>query len=216
MIRKEIQYKDLEGNNVVGEFWFHMSVAEMLEMEKEVEGGMKAVVQKIVDTEDETKVLPLLRDLISRSVGKKSSDGRRFLKTREDKSDLVDSDAYSKLMIELLTVPNAAVEFFNGVAPKDIHELAQKVAAQDTSSSSTEGTPVPEAHFNAEAFGRQGASATPVQDERDYTDWRTYTEAELLSMDNDMFEAVAGKVKPGMDRTLMGIAFRRRARQAGA
>lgn len=235
MLRKEIQYKDLEGNNVRGEFYFHLSTVELIEMETEVEGGLKVRMQRMIDGQDQTKVMSTLRSIVARAVGEKASDGRRFLKERENKSPFLDSNAYSAFVIELLTDTKSAIDFFNGVVPNDLaetaaeagvgpsqEELAKTAASLNFPGLSAEDnkalaatpvptstvTPVPESPLNAAAFGHT--------DDRDYTDWRTYTKDELLAMDNDMFEAVGGKVRPGMDKILMGIAFQRRARQGGA
>jgi hypothetical protein len=213
MLKKVIQYKDLEGNNVVDDFWFHLSIADILEMETEVEGGLKARLQKMIDSKDDTQILSIMRGIVTRAVGVKSTDGRRFMKDAEHKSAFLDSNAYSAFLVEIMTLPGAAVDFANGVVPADLDEQIAKAKSnqqqEDPTSSSTSSptstvTPVSESPLNAQSFGRT--------EERDFTDWRTYTEAELLGMDNDMFEAIGGKIRPGVDKVLLAIAFKRRNR----
>jgi hypothetical protein len=232
MLKKIIQYSDLDGNQVVDEFWFHLSIAEVLEMEKEVEGGLSTRVRKMIDSKDETKVLSTLRGIVSRAVGAKAADGRRFMKGPEDKSPLLDSDAYSKLLIELMTVDGAAVEFVNGIVPKDLKEQAQAAEELQSKTASTSTmTSIPESPLSAKEFNFPGLSpednqslaSTPAQDERDYTDWRTYTKSELTEMDSDTFEMVSGlvggKFKPSTDKVLLNIAIQRKMRsgaQGGA
>jgi hypothetical protein len=234
MIKKTIQYNDLEGNNVVDDFYFHLSEVELVEMETEVEGGLQVRMRRMIDGQEQTKVMATLRDIVARAVGRKSPDGRRFMKDPDDKTPLLYSDAYSKLCVELLTDTQAAIEFFNGIVPKDLGEKnAEAVAKQaaeaaeapkpvtdlnfpglsaeanaELAKSTATVSPVPESPLNAASFGRT--------DDRDLTDWRNYKEDELLALDDDLWNVVVGPVKAGMDKKLIALTIRRRNAKGAA
>ena len=60
MYKKTITYTDFNGTERTEDFYFHMTQAEILKMEYSQEGGMTNVIQKIIETEETTKLLPLL------------------------------------------------------------------------------------------------------------------------------------------------------------
>ena len=118
MIKKRITYTDFNGEERTEDFYFNLTKAELAEMENSVDGGFSAYLQKIKDAQN----LPeLFKDLILRSYGEKSADGRRFIKKRngENLSDIFEStEAYSVLFMELAQNADAAAEFVNGVVPQ--------------------------------------------------------------------------------------------------
>mgnify|MGYP003325394612 CR=1 FL=1 len=103
MITKTITYKDFLGNERTEKFSFHFSEAELGEMELTTEGGMGAYIKKITDEKDAKKLAELFKDVIQKSYGKLSEDGRRFKKSPEILEDFVETNAYSKLWLELAT-----------------------------------------------------------------------------------------------------------------
>ena len=60
-------------------------------------------------------------DLILRSYGKKSLDGKQFEKSPEMSIAFQQTEAYSELVVELLSDANAAAAFVNGITscPQD-------------------------------------------------------------------------------------------------
>ena len=79
-------------------------------------------------------LIDLFKDLILRSYGEKSADGRRFIKSKELSTAFSQTEAYSELFMELVTDAEKAAEFVNGITPaiptdkatlKDIEEQAK-------------------------------------------------------------------------------------------
>ena len=83
MLKKSITYEDFNGNEVTEEFAFHLSKADLIEMEAERRGGLAAYLQHIIDSNDGAAIINAFKDLLLRSIGKVSEDGKRFVKSEE-------------------------------------------------------------------------------------------------------------------------------------
>lgn len=77
------------------------------------------------------EIMNTFSDLIYRSYGKKSLDGRRFDKTEEAKRDFMETEAYSVLFTEIVTDAKKAAEFFNGVIPKDMAADIERIMKEN-------------------------------------------------------------------------------------
>ena len=134
MIGKTITYEDYNGNQRKETFFFHLSKAELMEMELVQDGGMEQMIQRIIDTQDRKKIVEIFKDIILRSYGEKSLDGKRFEKVRDGKrlaDDFAQTEAYSILFMELATDSDAASAFINGVLPQGLAaEAAEKSRQQ--------------------------------------------------------------------------------------
>lgn len=120
MIIKSITYKDFLGNERTEDFRFHLSSAELAEMELSTSGGMERMLNTIVKTQDTPKLIKIFKDLILRSYGEVSNDGKRFMKSEEMSKAFEESNAYDNLFMELVTDSNKAADFFKGIVPDDI------------------------------------------------------------------------------------------------
>jgi hypothetical protein len=132
VLKKTITYEDFNGETVSEDFFFHLSKAELVELEMSHEGGLSEALQRIVEAEDAKSIIKEFKNIILGSYGKKSPDGRRFIKNQELRDEFESSEAYSTLFMELVTDADAAAEFVNGVIPKGLAEEAAKVAARNT------------------------------------------------------------------------------------
>lgn len=130
MIKKTITYTDYDGNERTEDFFFHMNKAEVLEMEYSIGGGLSKSIEKISKLQDTTKIIPMLKDLILRSYGEKSGDGKRFIKSEELSKAFEQTEAYSNLIVDLITHADEAGKFIGGIigASEDEIEEAKKKA----------------------------------------------------------------------------------------
>lgn len=131
MIKWPITYTDFEGNEQTEEFRFALNRSELMEMNFSATGGMEKMLQKIIDTKDTKKMIEIFKDLITRSYGELSDDGRRFIKIRDGHKladDFVQTAAYDEMFMQLATDDKKAAEFINGVIPKD---LVKQMEAQN-------------------------------------------------------------------------------------
>ena len=127
MFTKKITYTNYDGIEVTEEFRFHLNKAEILEMQMGTPGGLSAMLQRIVDAKDSPAIMKEFKDLILKSYGVKSDDGRFFRKSEELSRDFSQTEAYSQLFMELCMNDGAAAEFINNVIPTDLREQVAKM-----------------------------------------------------------------------------------------
>ena len=117
MLKKTIEYVDYNGVTRKEDFYFNLTEAELLEMHLVQEGGMEAYINRIMQTQDMRALITVFKELIFKSFGVKSLDGKRFIKSEEQSIEFSQTEAYSKLYMELATDDVAAAEFVNGIVP---------------------------------------------------------------------------------------------------
>ena len=120
MIKKTYEYKDLEGRTHVEDHYFALSKAELAEWELTTDGGMREYLTRIVEEGNPKVIIAAFKDLLMRSYGKRSEDGRRFIKSDALSLEFMQTEAYSELFIELVTDAKAAAEFVRGIVPGDL------------------------------------------------------------------------------------------------
>lgn len=128
MLKKTIEYTDFNDVTRKEDFYFHFSKAELMEMELSTTGGLQAMIQKIMSTQDVPAIVKVFKELILKAYGEKSADGKAFIKVDENGHKLCNkfaqTEAYSKLFMELATNSEAAAAFVNGIVPADIDTSA--------------------------------------------------------------------------------------------
>ena len=130
MIKKTITYSDYNGTERTEDFYFNLTKAEITKMELSIKGGLAEMIKRIVDAQDTPAIIEVFEDLIKRSFGVKTPDGRGFIKRAEDLESFMATEAYSQLFMELATDADAAAAFVNGVVPADMAKQAAIEAAK--------------------------------------------------------------------------------------
>ena len=129
MIKKTITYTDYDGNERTEDFYFNLNKPELLEWQASEAGGLEKKIERLTKEQDIAKIIELMKDIIKKSYGVKSDDGKRFVKNEEVLNDFMQSEAYSELFMSLATDADAAAEFINGILPAGLAEEAQKISA---------------------------------------------------------------------------------------
>lgn len=127
MLKKTIKYNDYDGNEREEDFYFNLDEAELMEMELTTNGGLAAKIERIVKEQDNAKIIQIFKDIIIKSYGKKSEDGRRFIKNDEIREEFTQTRAYSALFMELSSDADAATKFIEGIIPGNIDMNDPKV-----------------------------------------------------------------------------------------
>lgn len=117
MLKKTISYTDYEGNERTEDFYFNFTKAEVTEMELGVNGGLTAMLNRIIAAQDAPTIVKTFKELILKAYGEKSLDGKRFIKSTELADAFSQTEAYSILFMELATNADAAAKFFNAIIP---------------------------------------------------------------------------------------------------
>lgn len=128
MIKKVITYTDYNGVERTEPFYFNLSKAELIEMETSVDGGLSDCLKKISVARDMPKIYAFFKDLILKSYGEKSDDGRRFIKSAQLSEEFSQTEAYSTLYVELATDADKGLEFINGIMPDGFSMTSDEVA----------------------------------------------------------------------------------------
>lgn len=122
MVKKTIKYKNWDGVEVVEDFYFNLTKAELVYMEAE-EGGLRARLEHIINMSDTNEIIKFVRYLISKSYGVKSDDGRRFMKSPELSKEFEETAAYETFIDELIlsdTPETNLINFMKGVLPQGL------------------------------------------------------------------------------------------------
>ena len=120
MIKETITFTDYNGGTRTEDFYFHLNKAEIMKMEMSTAGGLAERIQRVVAAQDQPSIIAIFEDLIQKSYGVKTPDGKGFLKRKEDLEAFVATEAYSELFMKLATDADAAARFVNGIVPADI------------------------------------------------------------------------------------------------
>ena len=116
MFKHNIKYTDYNGVERNEQFYFNFSKAELMEMELSTQAGVEEMIRMMIATNDNAKIVQLFKDLILKSYGIKSEDGKRFLKSKELRDQFEQSEAYSEFFMAMLANEDGLqTKFINGV-----------------------------------------------------------------------------------------------------
>lgn len=132
MLKKTITYTDYDGNERTEDYYFNLSKAELLEMEMSTNGGLEKFCQKIIAEKDTKRMMEMWKELILKSYGEKSLDGKRFIKSQELVDSFTQTEAYSELFMELASNADTAAAFVKGIIPKNLLAQIEKEKLTDT------------------------------------------------------------------------------------
>lgn len=130
MLKREIKYKDFNGNEQTEVFHFNISRQELMEMLVEPDEGLDKWLEKILATKDNRALLAQFKKIILSSYGEKSEDGKRFVKTDEIREVFAQTAAYDALFTDLTTNEASAADFIKGIVPEDMAEMAEAAEAK--------------------------------------------------------------------------------------
>lgn len=134
MFAKKITYTDFSGETRTEEFLFNMSKTDIVQWQYSVKGGIDSLFKKVVNENDQTALVSLVKDLIHRAYGEKSLDGKKFEKRRNGvdlADDFEQTAAYDILFMELVSDAQAAAAFVNGIMPPELIAAATNNNAID-------------------------------------------------------------------------------------
>ena len=126
MIAKTMTYKDFNNVERTETFYFNLTPAEAIEMEVMESGGLGVYIDRIIQEQDAKKIIEIFKDLILRSYGVKSNDGKHFLKDEKLRAAFASTNAYSDLFMQLATDADMASAFLNGIVPQMSEEEIAK------------------------------------------------------------------------------------------
>lgn len=120
-------YTDFSGEERTEDFMFHLSKAELREMQFSKEGGLAEWLEKIVKSKNNPEIIRIFKQILLKSYGEVSEDKRRFVKSDKISEEFSQTVAYDLIFNELLENEKTMADFINGVMPKEVIELDQLV-----------------------------------------------------------------------------------------
>ena len=132
MLKKTITYTDYDGKERTEDFYFNLTEAELTEMQLSAEGGLDVVMKRLIQEQNSSEMIRIFKDIIRKAYGEKSDDGKYFRKSKEI-SDLFEcTEAYNDLFMDIVSSPDSAMEFVQGILPAKIREqIAKEQSAQN-------------------------------------------------------------------------------------
>ena len=143
MLVKTITYNDYDNNERTETLYFNMNKMELTEFAADLPddvfknvSGVKSIqdVAKVANKMGSRGIIKFIKELVLRSYGVKSEDGRRFIKSKELSEEFSQTIAYDMFMSELMSDDNAASNFVNGLIPASMAGELDEVKAQLESS----------------------------------------------------------------------------------
>lgn len=143
MLVKTITYNDYDNNERTETLYFNMNKMELTEFAADLPddvfknvSGVKSIqdVANVVNKMGSRGIIKFIKELVLRSYGVKSEDGRRFIKSKELSEEFSQTIAYDMFMSELMSDDNAASNFVNGLIPASMAGELDEVKAQLESS----------------------------------------------------------------------------------
>ena len=99
MLKETVKYLDFDGVEQTENLYFNINRMELIAMQARYgKEDMAKYIERIVQEQDFVKIHDLLNDIVLTSYGKKSEDGKRFLKSEEIKEEFRTSLAYGALV----------------------------------------------------------------------------------------------------------------------
>lgn len=119
MFKKTMTYKDYNGEDVTRTFYFNISRAELIELEASSDGGVFTLIDQLTENRDIHRIVEIFKTFILKSIGRKSPDGERFIKSEEIAQEFSQTEAFSDLFVELASDSDFAAEFVKGILPNE-------------------------------------------------------------------------------------------------
>lgn len=132
MLTRTIVYTDFNGLEREETYYFRLNKPELMEMELSERGGLAELVERAVKAKDGHIIMTTFKQIILKSFGVKSADGKRLEKSEEISRAFEQSPAYEILFEELVTDAKKAADFVNAVIPDELVSKAPKVLPATT------------------------------------------------------------------------------------
>jgi hypothetical protein len=159
LLKKTITYKDFNDEEVSEDFFFHLSKAELVELEMSHKGGLSEALKLIIASDDGKAIITEFKNILLTSYGIRSEDGRRFIKNQNLRDEFESTEAYSTLFMELVTNADAAIEFINGIIPAGMVSEVEGLGRTETAPTLAAVPPVPEPVVETRVITREEVDA---------------------------------------------------------
>lgn len=130
MLKETVTYVDFNGENQSEELFFHLMKHEMTDLAYDLPKSISealgedptnidtnAAAAKLIDTMGGRGILEFTKELLLRSYGIKSEDGKQFIKTKEIREAFAQSLAFDAMLDMLMSDDAKAKHFMESLIP---------------------------------------------------------------------------------------------------
>lgn len=122
MYKYEAIYENYFGETRKETVCFQLSRPEIMGLASELPGGFEAGAQKLIDSHDDRAMFANFQNVIAKSYGEISQDGRRFVKGPELSKAFMETPIYEQIFDKMISDPQFLKEFIAGIVPEDNKE----------------------------------------------------------------------------------------------
>lgn len=115
MLKETMTYVDFDGNEVTEDLYFNLNTVELHRANAKYGGNIEEEIKRIIANDEAEKMVEILEYIILTSYGVKAPDGKRFVKTKENRDNFEYSIAYAELFTAILMSPQKAQSFAEGL-----------------------------------------------------------------------------------------------------
>ena len=117
MLKEKIKYIDYNGLEREEDFYFNLNKVELVELQLNTPGGFDKKLSEAIEKQDIPSIVSIVKDLVIKSYGVKSEDGKRFIKSKDLTDSFVQSEAYNTLFMKIVSDADYATKFINSIIP---------------------------------------------------------------------------------------------------
>lgn len=132
MKERTFTYEGFDGKTHTDKWYFYLSKADIAEINVESFVGLDVLMKRLIDSENGKEIMSIIREIVLRSVGRPSTDGRRFIRNAEIREEFHQTEAYSQLMMEMFEDPQKLNDFVLGIVPNEMAVKMQQAMAEAT------------------------------------------------------------------------------------
>lgn len=124
MIGMPITYTNADDEKVTETHWFHLSKPELMRLQTSIPGGFGKLLQDLLDANDMNELFKHFEDIIFKSYGKRTPDGKGFEKSDEITRTFRQSFAYEALFDEMMMdeTGDKFTAFVKSMLPKNFEQ----------------------------------------------------------------------------------------------
>lgn len=138
MLKETVNYVDFDGNDVTEELYFNLTQTELVEMSMDLPDDITNAVgdgnnvdkevaaAKIIEALGGKGVFEFVKQLLLKSYGRKTANGRGFEKSEELTKEFSQSLAFDAIFMELMSNDVKAAEFVNKIIPSNVLNKANE------------------------------------------------------------------------------------------
>lgn len=132
MYKKEFTFIDFFGKERTETHYFNLTESEVTKwLTTEGDYTLDKVLERMMEKNNSKDLVQFIEDLICRSYGEISLDGRKFEKSEKILSDFKGTKAYSDLFMELISDGKASSEFVMGIMPDSLEDQIKKIISEN-------------------------------------------------------------------------------------